>query len=309
MTETAFIEKNKETWEKLEAYSKTLSKRGIKRFTRREVDDFANVYRATGYHLSYAKTKFPDGTSVPYLQHIVGVAHNYYYTDKKSGLRSASLYFSKEFPLAVRQTFSYSLTAFGVFMLCALFAVFLQFIRTDVQNPGIDLERLTYQHGEIVADYSVVSAYIITNNVRVSFMAFAFGITFGAGTFYVLAVNGLMLGELAGYIMSNGSREAIIVFWSLILPHGVIELLAIFLSGGCGLIIGRAALIPGKYNRKTSITLAARKAAVILPGIVTLLIIAGIIEGFFTTSAASPIIKLGFSFVTGVGLWLYFSKK
>ena len=148
----------------------------------------------------------------------------------------------------------------------------------------------------------------MTNNIRVSIMALAFGITAGIGTAWILFYNGMIVGALAAYVASTGVPRNTLIFWSLILPHGVPELAAIFLSGACGLMIGRAMIAPGNYTRKDAVIKSAREAVHLVPGIAVILVIAGLIEGFFTPLGVPPGFKLGFALLTLFGLVLYFKK-
>ena len=154
-----------------------------------------------------------------------------------------------------------------------------------------------------------MSAVIMTNNIRVAIMALAFGITAGIGTVWILFYNGAIVGALASYVAATGNFNDVIIFWSLILPHGVPELAAIFLSGACGLMIGRAMLVPREHTRKDAVILEARRAVTLMPGIAVMLILSALIEGFFTPLNISYFFKLGFAFLVLVSLSLYFSRR
>ncbi|MDY0408887.1 stage II sporulation protein M [Paracerasibacillus soli] len=81
----------------------------------------------------------------------------------------------------------------------------------------------------------------MTNNIQVAFLAFAGGITFGILTVYVLMINGIMVGGLAAFFWHYSKTY---VFWAYIVPHGIIELTAIFIAGGAGLLMGYKLLVP-----------------------------------------------------------------
>jgi uncharacterized membrane protein SpoIIM required for sporulation len=151
----------------------------------------------------------------------------------------------------------------------------------------------------------VLSSKIMTNNISVGFKAFAFGITAGVGTVYVLIFNGFMLGSLAA-IFNNYHYD--IQFWALILPHGITELLAIFISGGAGLILADSLFNPGDLKRIDAMKVNGVRAIRLILGVIPMFVIAGIIEGFITPLDISPYIKLVFSAFTGILLFLYFSQ-
>ena len=150
-----------------------------------------------------------------------------------------------------------------------------------------------------------MSAAIMTNNIRVAAMAMGFGILAGVGTAYILFYNGLIVGALFAQTALVAGGRNIMYFWALILPHGVLELIAVFLAGSVGLLIGRGLLMPGDMTRKDALVKNARAAIALVPGLVILLIIAGLIEGFFTPMDVPPYIKLGFAGLTLVGFVLY----
>ncbi|MCX7894175.1 MAG: stage II sporulation protein M, partial [Burkholderiales bacterium] len=148
----------------------------------------------------------------------------------------------------------------------------------------------------------LLSAAITSNNIQVSLYAFAGGITFGALTVYALVQNGLMVGILGGAI---GTGPRAIEFWSLIAPHGALELPAIVLAGAAGLTLARALVAPGDLPRADSLRAASRPAVQLVLGAVPLLVVAGAIEGFVTPAKLDPRIKLAFGVAMAVLLAAY----
>ena len=90
---------------------------------------------------------------------------------------------------------------------------------------------------------AALSALIFQNNVQVAFLAFALGITFGIGTIWVITTNAVFIGLLAGGFQAAGKGWT---FWSLVLPHGFLELTAICIAGGAGLRDGVGDDRPGR---------------------------------------------------------------
>ena len=311
MNESQFIAKNESRWNQLEAFNQTLNRKGVRALSGIEIRAFAECFRAVGYHLAYAKTHFPKGTSVPYLTHIVGVAHNHYYVREKGSLSAVKDYFWQGFPEACRQVWRYSAVSAMIFLAGMLFAYI--YVATDISRFGqifpFEFTGGNLESGEVIWDYPLMSAIIMTNNIRVSIMAFTFGITAGIGTVWILFYNGLIVGALASYVSMTGGARDTLIFWALILPHGVTELAAIFISGACGLMIGKAMIMPENLSRRDAVIKSARQAVMLVPGIALMLVVAAIIEGFFTPLGISPFIKLAFSLLTFIGLYLYFAKR
>jgi uncharacterized membrane protein SpoIIM required for sporulation len=140
---------------------------------------------------------------------------------------------------------------------------------------------------------------IMTNNLSVTFLTFAAGITGGLGTLYLIFNNGLLMGVIATACQqAHMSRD----LWSFVCPHSSLELPAIFISGGAGLRLAAGMLFPGLYSRRESIALAGRESV---------RLVAGTIEGFFSPSGAPVALKfaVGAVMFTLLLVWLFSSSE
>jgi uncharacterized membrane protein SpoIIM required for sporulation len=151
-----------------------------------------------------------------------------------------------------------------------------------------------------------ISSFIMVNNIRVSLNAVALGMTAGIGTFLVLIYNGLMIGGLSG-VATN--EKADLLFWAVILPHGILELTAICIAGGAGLLLARAIYAPGNLPRRDALKIAGGEAARLMVGVALMLVIAGMIEGFITPQPFSPLLKISFALLTGFLMVLYLNNR
>ena len=122
----------------------------------------------------------------------------------------------------------------------------------------------------------VAASAIMSNNIWVSTMTFAGGITGGVLTVYALAMNGIDLGAVLGLYQSKGILSLILRF---VAPHGVLELSAITFSGAAGLLIASAFLLPGVMTRREALIVRGRRAIRLLAATVLMLVVAGSIEG------------------------------
>jgi uncharacterized membrane protein SpoIIM required for sporulation len=129
------------------------------------------------------------------------------------------------------------------------------------------------------ASQAGLASSIFTNNIQVTFLAFAGGLALGAGTLLVLAYNGLLLGTLAGLTIQAGTFS---VFVRYVAPHGLLELSCISVAGAAGLGLGRAIIEPGLLTRGESLRREARKAVALVLGTAPWLVLAGTVEGFVT---------------------------
>jgi len=135
----------------------------------------------------------------------------------------------------------------------------------------------------------IMATAIMSNNVRVTFLAFAAGILAGVGTALVLVFNGVQLGAVAGVFANYGAN---LQLWSFVLPHGLIELTAICIAGGAGLWLGSAFLLPGRMTRREALVVRGREAVSLIGGTAVMLVVAGLIEGFISPSDLPREVKL-----------------
>jgi uncharacterized membrane protein SpoIIM required for sporulation len=117
----------------------------------------------------------------------------------------------------------------------------------------------------------------------------------------------LLIGTIAALVAQNNLS---IPFWAFVFPHGALELPAIFLSGGAGLLIAKALLLPGPYRRVDAFKLYGPQVAQLVYGIVPMLVIAGTIEGFISPN---PNLPNGLKYLLGtlifLGLLLYCRQR
>ncbi|WP_254721671.1 stage II sporulation protein M [Kovacikia minuta] len=151
--------------------------------------------------------------------------------------------------------------------------------------------------GSIVGIEPFASSKIMTNNIKVSLAATAGGMTGGVLTTYSMLLNGMVMGTIGALV---GQNNLAFPFWAFVFPHGSLELPSIFLAGGAGFMLARALLFPGQYRRVDALKLAGASAVQLVYGLIPLLVIAGIIEGFFSPNPAIPdLVK----YVTGTVLF------
>jgi len=307
MKEDRFIKENSHTWMQLEATLKKLRKKGLKNFEADELDNFIDLYNRICGHLSYSATYYKNSNTTAYLNRLVASAHGYIYTAEKSNIKNILRFFSRDFPLLIRQNIG--LVALSTFLFIAGF--FISFLYTSVSrdNAAAFLPPEIYENvGNDVNssnaswDHGIMSSMILTNNIRVGFMAFALGITLGIGSVWILVYNGFPLGTLAA-LANQGNWS--LTFWSLILPHGILELFAIFVCGAAGLKIGYSLINPAPYSRKDSLIIRGKESIRMILGTIPIFIIAGLIEGFITPMNISEATKLVFSLFTLLLLVLY----
>jgi uncharacterized membrane protein SpoIIM required for sporulation len=192
-------------------------------------------------------------------------------------------FYRDTFPQVFHETLPYTLVACAVFMALAAAGFtmatvdpgFQRYFLGSAMMESID-KREMWTHS-IVSVRPLESSAIMTNNLSVSFATFAFGITAGVGTVWMLAFNGLLFGVVNAACWQAGMSGKLLSF---VAPHGVLELPAIFIAGGGGLLIAKGLLFPGMLPRRDSLVREGGRAVRLALGIIPLLIVAGTIEGF-----------------------------
>lgn len=308
MKEDKFINENTNSWRELEDKLSLLKPKGVKKLGGEDLHHFLSLYNMACGHLSYSRTYFGSTSTTEYLNRLVSSAHSYIYATRTSSLKRLWRFLSLEFPLLINSNKLLAATASLLFAAGFLISFFYTLASPDNAAAFLPTQILNSvsfdKNGPSNFDSPILSSAIMTNNIKVGFMAFALGITAAIGTSLVLIYNGFILGSLAALALQ---KNAGLVFWSLILPHGVIELFAIFICGMAGLIIGNAIINPGKYSRRNSFIIRGRIGIRLVLGTIPLFVIAGLIEGFITPLPLSPVIKLTFAAFTLFLLAVYLS--
>jgi len=306
-----FIAVHTPTWERLEALTKR-AERGVSRMPKPELEELVDLYQRTSTQLSQARTTYADSALTARLTRLVARASAVIYGTRARTLRAAGRFFTGTFPAAVWATRWAILVSFLLFMLPAI-AVGSWLATSDRARDAAAPEQVREALlNEDFANYytenpSVVfSSTVSTNNIRVGFLAFAAGIVFipfpCALTAYVLLQNGLNVG-LAGGLFANADRLPF--FFGLILPHGLLELTAVFIAGGAGLQLGWTLVDPGDRTRGQALLEEGRRAVAILMGLVLVFVVAGLIEGFVTGSALPTWARVGIGTVVEVTFLVY----
>jgi uncharacterized membrane protein SpoIIM required for sporulation len=155
-------------------------------------------------------------------------------------------------------------------------------------------------HDMSAAQQTAFTSEVFTNNIQVTLVAFAGGITGGVATAFALLYNGLLLGVIGGLMGQAGNGVG---FVDLVTAHGVLELSCILVGGAAGLSLGWSIISPGLRTRRFSLQREAVECLLLVLGTAPWLVIAGIVEGNRANLAESG---LGAVIGTGAGLGLLY---
>lgn len=305
MISTYWLEKRRPYWEELEKLLAQCGGSGIGALSRRELRSLSLLYRQVAADLSILRQDQSGQVYATHLNRLLARAHNIIYTGKRGSTLGILLFFTKTYPQVFRRNFNFVLASLIIFLAGGVAGMLATFY-----NPGFPLQVLgpnmvdTIEHHRmwthsVVAIKPIASTAIMTNNLSVTFMTFATGITAGVGTLYLLFFNGLLLGVVGTACWMN---QMSLQLWSFVVSHGVLELPAIFIAGGAGLKIAQGMLFPGFLSRKDSLQVAGSEAIQLLLGTIPMLVIAGILEAFLSPTTEPALLK----FSVGGGLFLLF---
>jgi uncharacterized membrane protein SpoIIM required for sporulation len=301
-------------WQRLDALLKRVERHGVRALSPDEIFELGRLYRAATSDLAYAQGRGYDRALLEYLNRCVARAYAHVYARApESSMRRISNFYANVFPQEFRRSFPYFAICAAITIACAVVAYVL--VRTHPADAYALLPRSlvseqirkSLHDSNFAVDPSfgpAMSALIITNNVKVSIIAFAGCITLGALTIYIIAFNGLMLGGMGALFANAGFGRD---FWATIAPHGVIELTAIQIAGAAGLLIAAAFVYPGRMRRRDLIVANARRAGTLIVGVASMLIVAGTIEAFISPRRWPESGRIGVGLLTALGLILYFT--
>jgi uncharacterized membrane protein SpoIIM required for sporulation len=302
-----FIAINQPAWDRLADLSRR-GGRALGRLGPGELDELVRLYQRVATHLSYARTYYRDPALTMQLSSLVAKAGAVVYGTRPRTLRAVTWFFGVTFPAAVWHARKFVLVAFLLFAVPALaLGVWIANSPAAVEATGPAAAREAYINEDFESYYASEEATqfateVFTNNIQVGFLAFALGIAGCVGTAYVLVMNGAGLGVAAGLFAAVGQQPR---FWGLILPHGLLELTAVFVAGAAGLALGWALISPGDKPRSTALAEAGRRAVVIVLGLVAVFAVAGTIEGYVTGQPWPTWLRVGIGVVAEVAFLSY----
>lgn len=288
-------------WNRLQEILAMVKTSGFKHLDAEEIDEFGRLYRRASSELAYHRTREADPRKLEFLNDLVGQCYAQVYVAPQRPWPSVRRFFFADFPRAVRRHAIMILIAVAVSLIPAAIGYII-----TMHDPAIGDQLFP---DFMAAKSSIVTrhhtpkdwmrletraqnaSFIMTNNIRVTMLAFAGGMTLGIVTIWLLITNGLMLGIIGAAVAADGFSTAL-NFWGFVAPHGVLELPSIFIAGGAGLVLAYAIINPGELPRRIALRNAAKEAMILMLGVSATLVIAGCFEGFFSPMNIPEEIKL-----------------
>jgi uncharacterized membrane protein SpoIIM required for sporulation len=279
-----------------------------RRLTGDEVDELVTLYQRTTTHLSALRSAGHDPALTARLSSRVAHARTAVTGSHAPAWATVTRFAVVSFPaMAYRARWWWAATAGGSVLVAVLLGWWVA-RSTAVQAallPGAavrDLVNHQFQH--YYSQYAATSfaAKVWTNNVWVAAESLIFGVLLGLPTLLVLFQNAANGGVEGGLMIAHGKGG---LFFSLILPHGLLELSAVFLAAATGLRLGWCIIDPGPRPRGQALAEEGRSSLTIALGLILVLLVSGVIEAFVTPSPLPSWARIGIGVIVEAAFLCY----
>lgn len=287
-----FREEREADWRRLEWLLSRVEEGSPSRLSSRQLLEIPVLYRQALSSLSVARSISLDQGLTEYLESLCTRAYFVVYGARTNLWERVGRFFRHDWPAAVRGLWRETLVATAIGLAGVFVAMMLirqdpdwyySFVSRDLaggRDPTASaafLRETLFKRPTADEGLSALATFLFTHNAQIAIFAFALGFAFCVPTAALMAFNGAMLGAFLSLFISRGlGVEA--GGWLFI--HGVTELFAVTLAGAAGFAIGWAAAFPGRASRTEAIAAAGRRAATVMVGVVIMLFVAGLLEGF-----------------------------
>ncbi|GAA4289367.1 stage II sporulation protein M [Actinomadura luteofluorescens] len=276
----AYVAAHNAEWLRLER----LINRG-RRLTGAEADELVDLYQRTATHLSVVRSSSPDPQLVGRLSSLVARGRAAVGGAQAPLWRDVTRFATVSFPAAAYRMrwwwLGSAILGNLLSLALAIWVVHSPEVQATIGTPDEIRELVEHDFANYYTEHSASSFafQVWVNNAWVSATALIFGILLGIPTVYVLLLNQVNLGISGGLMFAYGKGG---VFFGLILPHGLLELTAVYLACAGGLKLGWTIVDPGPRRRGQALAEEGRAAVSIALGLVAVLLVSGLIEGFVT---------------------------
>jgi len=309
LNQTAFEQRHKPDWDKLEEALKSLESSRLRRRGKAVSRELPTLYAALCQQHALALSRGYSHALTNHLHELIVRAHHQLYKHKGHFLARSAQFLGGGFARALRREwrlFAISCVLFfGTAIICGLLAASSQDF-ADMFMGGknrSNLEQMYKPSDQPLRPAGMESAtnlymfgFYINNNISIDFRVFAGGILFGIGTVFFTVFNGVFIGAASGHLTSIGYGEK---FWSFVAGHSAPELIALCISATAGLMLARALIKPGRQTRRLALTREAKQAVPIIVGAGLMTLLAAFIEAYWSSMQHPLSVKLS----VGAAIW------
>lgn len=297
----AYVAAHRDQWDRLEVLARQ------RRLTGAEADEILDLYQRVSTHLSRLRSTAPDPTLVAHLSVLLSRARSRSEGSRTGSWRDVVEFFGATFPAMLYRSRRWWLAT-----LAANVAALVVMTWWFLDNPQIESALLTPDEVAQLVNSDFASYYsenaagnfalrVWTNNAWVAALCITFGVL-GFPVLQLLYTNILNLAIVASIMLRNDRAD---VFFGLILPHGLLELTAVFVAAGVGLRVFWAWVEPGALSRPQAVAVQFRSSVAVALGLVVVLFVSGIIEAFVTPSSLPTWARIGIGVLAEAVFLLY----
>jgi uncharacterized membrane protein SpoIIM required for sporulation len=277
LREALFIKKNKERWERIQHKPSA------------DADEMARDFVQLVDDLAYAKTFYPAGKVTPYINSQASNIYLGIYQNRKEENNRLVKFWKYDVPLTMRKHHGIMLAAFIIFILFFSIGFFSSendpdFVRSVLSDDYVEMTKKNIENGNPLGVYQSGNPLltwlgIMINNIYVSLRYFVQGLFFGFFSIKAMCLEAIRIGAFFEMFFSKGLG---ITAAMGVLIHGLLELTAIIIACGAGVVLGKSVLFPGTIKRIDALKQGAKDGVKIVIGLVPVFIVAAFFEGFVT---------------------------
>lgn len=295
----AFTASRTQRWHRLDELGRA------RRHSGAEADELVRLYQATATDLSQVRAAAPDPNTVTYLSQLLARTRVAISGAHEPSWRDVVRFLVVTLPAAFYRIRWWTVGVMVAFLVLGTLAGWYVWANEDVLNNFMDpVDQAEYVNNAFASYYDPgigFAAMVWTNNAWIAAQCVGLGIS-GVWPVLVQVQNAIFVGATGGMMAHHGALD---VFLSLIAPHGMLELTAIWIAGAAGLRIFWTWLVPGPRPRSRALAEEGRALFTVAIGLVGVLGVSGLVEGFVTGSALPSWLKLFIGAIVLAAYWVY----
>lgn len=287
----AFVLAHRDTWDRLEYLTKRR-----RRLTGAEADELVDLYQRVSTHLSMVRSSSTDSALIGRLSTLVARARSAVTGAHAPMSREFVRFWTVSFPVVAYRAWRWWLATAVLF-----FAVSVLIGAWVAGNPEVQATIGTPAEIQQIVDHDFESYYsdhpagsfalqVWTNNAWLAVLCLASAVLLGLPIPYVLFLNAANLGVMAGLMAGAGKTSLML---GLLIPHGLLELSAVFLAAAVGMRLGWSVIAPGDRPRGQVLAEHGRAVVAVAGGLVVMLFVSGLLEAFVTPSSLPTAARIG----------------
>jgi uncharacterized membrane protein SpoIIM required for sporulation len=306
----AFVLAHRPTWDRLELLVKRR-----RQLTGAEADELVDLYQRVSTHLSMVRSASTDSLLIGRLSGLVAQARSAVTGAHAPLWREFVRFWTVSFPVVAYQAWRWWLgTAVAFFVVVVLIAIWLSGnheVQASLKTTSEIQELVNHDFASYYSEHpaGAFALHVWLNNFWVAWQTIGFAILLGIPIPYVLFQNALNLGVIAAFMFDAGKAD---LFLGLLIPHGLLELTAVFLSAAVGMRLGWTVVSPGNRPRGQVLAEGGRAVVAVAIGMFVVLLVSGLIEALVTPAPLPTAVRIGIGLAAEIAFLayvIYFGRK